>query len=281
MADYRYVKGQTNFSAAGFTTPAGPPSAGTSGHTMTFDDGFGFAGTNPQEWADTKFASVTVTPGCSVDAGAAGSPVEFDCAGTFKYQGGGSQWYVDGGTVDTTWAGFVWNPTRGCKVTVSGVTISGTAYIYGGNAVFTETTVLASMEVSNAQVIIKEAASDVLANLTAKSGSVVEVRRRVNGTIIIEDGATVIYDVDENSTGTDNIILAGPRAVLRHIKGKLGGVSSGVLKGTGTYDYSRLERSTYAVAIVDTPSLTEITGKIDPTFSRTTPLGQGSRKVPA
>lgn len=276
--DYKYVAGQQDFSLAGFTTPAGPPANGTNGDTITFDDGRGTAATTPNAWQGVKFASATVTPGCAIDAGAVGSPVRFDCAGTVSFAGAGSKWALAGGTVDGTWAGLVWQPAAGCAGHFSSLTITGTAYVYGGTVVFTESVVLGSLEVANAQCSVLKHASDVLADVFVRAGAYVECRRRINGSIVIEDGGTLVYDVDENSTGTNNITLGGPRAKLVHIDGKLGGVGGGVVRGTGEYDRSRLKRSV-AVAITDTASLREITGKVEPSFTRTT-IGQAGAKIP-
>ena len=272
-SDYRYVVGQKNYAAAGFTTPAGPPSNGTNSDTMTFDDGVGTVATNPSTWVAVNFATFTVTPGCGIDAGAASDPVRFDVAGLFSFSGKGRIWYIGGGTTTGVWANFLWQPTNGASGYISNVSITGTAYIYAGYCEFASTAALADVEVANASCLVKEHASDVLANVVVRADGVLEVRRRINGTTLIEDGGELIVDVDDNTTISGVITLGGPRAVLTHKKGKIS------VKGSGTYDYSRLEKN-FAVTITDTEQLTEKVGKVAPTFTRTT-VGRGSTKSTA
>lgn len=271
MTAYRHVVGQKNYSAAGFTTPAGPPSAGTNGDTMTFDEGVGIAATNPNAWAGIDFATVTVTPGSGIDAGAPSDPLRFDCAGLFSYSGTGRTWFLAGGTVTGIWGSFLWQPNSNGNAYIASVSITGTTYIYGGYAEFASTVSLAGLEIATAQALVKEHASDVLADVVVRADARLEVRRRINGTVLIEDGGELVYDVDENATGSGVITLGGPRAVLTHKKGKLS------VKGAGTYDTTRLEKN-FAVTITDTEQLTEKIGKVAPTYTRTT-IGRGSTKL--
>lgn len=270
--DYEYVKGQTDASQAGFYSPAGPPANGTNGDTLGWSEGAGAVGTLLNSITGANLASMTVRSGCKIDLGDGNNPFYTNVVGTFNYGGSGKAWYIAGGSATGVIASLYWEPANGQTAGYfSGVTFSGTVYVYGGYVELNSTCALVDIEVGKGgQALVKEHASDTINDVTVKSGSTLEVRRRIAGTVTIEAGGTLIYDVP-TTTASGTIKING--GTLVHKKGRL------VVNGSsGVYDYSKLEK-VYQVALTETPQLTEIFGPVPPTFTRTT-VGQGSRKIP-
>lgn len=271
MATYEYVKGQTNLSLAGSYSPAGPPAL--AGDTLRFSEGTGTINQGMNALAAIDFVEVSTRPAFSADVGEPGSPMEFDCdrtaTGVFTYSGKGSVFYGKGGS-GGTWNKVVWQPFNGrTTLFAQNVTIT-TLHCFGGFVKLPASVVLVDIIVGTAgRVLAEEHASDTIAAVTVRTGGVLEARRRIAGSTTVEQGATLIYDVD-TTTASGTITLNG--GTLIHKKGALVVVGS-----SGVYDYSKLEK-TYLVTLTDGPGLTEVVGPVLPTFTRTT-QGVGSQKV--
>lgn len=265
---FTYVKGQNNLAlAAAYSPGTGPPITGDS---LGMFEGIGQIDTGLTAMATADLTSVIVGPGCGVNIGTNAGSLQFD-TDLFDYGGSGASVYAAGGS-GSIWDALVWRPANGRTILyASSVTITAMR-VESGLVICPSSVVVDTVDMYGGQARIEEHGSDTVGNTVVKSGAVLEVRRRIAGTVRVEAGGTLIYDVD-SSTSSGVITLAGPGARLIHRKGALN-----VYGSAGIYDRSKLEK-VYAVTITDTKDLTEIVGAVSPTFTRTT-IGVGSTKIP-
>lgn len=269
--NYEYVKGQTDASQAGFYSPAGPPANGTNGDTMGWSEGSGAITTLLNSITGANFASMTFRSGFKADLGDGNNPFYTNVVGTLSFGGSNRVNYFAGGSATGVIASMVWDPANGLSAGYfSGITFTGTVYVFSGYVELNSSCAVVDIETAKSgQLLVKEHASDLIGNSTIGGSSTAEFRRRASGTTSVEEGATLIYDVD-TATSSGVITLNGGTVI--HKKGALS------IKGRGVYDYSKLEK-VYAVTIVDQPGMIEKFGPVPPTFSRTT-IGAGSAKIP-
>lgn len=273
MAAITHVEGQQDLSAGATYSGGALPS---DGDTLTFlRAGVGFSLTNLNGLAGKDLLTLTFNTAWAASVGSTGQPLQVNLnrtgTGVLDYKGQGDVFSIAGGTSTPTISTINFRPMNGrTRGYLSGAANATLRVFAGAFRVENSASVDVVQVLGAAQVEIMESGSgDVIGNVTLSPGSTLTARRRISGSLTVGPGMTLIYDV-KSTTDSGSITLNG--GTLIWLNGAL--VVNGV---AGVLDWSRLEDE-YALTITEYPGLTERTGPVRPSASRTEIAG-GSKKV--
>lgn len=267
MATVRtYVKGQTNWAAAGTWGGTAPSGWHATDDSVLMAEGGPVALTNLNAItaASKTLVNFTVRPGCTTSIGDKAGSLSVAWSGIFDYAGGGREVWLAGSGAD-----LVWRPSAGGALVGTGLTLTGTLTVLGGSASIGAGDVLVDVRAGGfGQVDIAASnAADTVRHITQHGRSRVNCRREATGTVEVPAGCEFVYD-GGNTSGGPTVHLCGGRVTW--ISGDL------TLKGdAGVFDRSGLKPG-YDLTITATPDLVEVRGPVAPDTDTRTNVGAGA-----
>lgn len=272
MAAISHVDGAVDLSAGASYVGGALPS---DGDTLTFNRaGASFELTNLTALNGKDLLTLTIGPAWAASIGTSAQALEVNCnrsgAGAVDYKGTGRVFSIKGGASTPTISTITFRPSNGAS---SVGFLSGAANtmlrVFGGAFRVENSATVVAVQAMRSRVEIMEHASDSVGDMVLAEGATATLKRLLGGTVNVGPGCTLIYDV-KSTTDSGVITISGGKVIWKN--GAL------VVNGqAGELDRSGLE-ATYALTITEYPGLTERTGAVEPTASRTAIAG-GSKKI--
>lgn len=274
MATHELVQGAVDLNAAASWSSATAPGSWTDGDTVIMATRGEDVTTNPTAMGGKDLVLLRTDDGFNRDLGSPAAYVKVNANRTAAGKlilGHAGDSYIEGGTVDATITTI--EKRGGGRLWLKGVVNATLKAIAGVVRVLSDSTVSAVRVDKGASVDVETHGSDVVDGACEVAGTLIVRRRLSSTTTRVKNGGVLEYDVDENSTGSGQIIVEAG-GTLRWKRGML----SVLLQSDGTLDALRLAKG-YDLTITDHAGSREIYGITQPSaVTRTTPDSVGSSK---